>query len=379
MSKKLLYKDVKSYIANLGYELISKEYVNSYNKLVIKDKCGYYFTIKLNNLKAGYLPCFSEKRNPYTIQNIKLWCELNNKPFKLLSEEYNGNREKLKWQCLKEECGEIFESSWYSILKGYGCLFCAGKQVGLSNCLANKNSKLTFEWHSIKNGDLTPYNVTCSSVKKIWWQCEKGHEWQASIASRNQGKNCPYCAGNLPSEENNLLVFNPELCEEWDYENNKNSPEACCPNSNNKVWWKCNKCNHKWKATINSRNNGNGCPRCNQSKGEKKLDVTLSEKNITHISQYKFDDCKYKTTLPFDTFLPNYNTCVEYQGKQHYEPVNFAGKGEEWALKQFELIKIKDKIKKDYCKNNNINLIEIPYWEFNNIEEILNNCIVFSN
>jgi TusA-related sulfurtransferase len=236
MSKKLLYEDIRSYIADLGYELISKEYKNNWSKLIIKDKYGYYYTVKLNNLKSGYFPCIVEKRNPHTIQNIKLWCQLNNKPFVLLSEEYKGRDEKLKWKCLKEECGEIFNTSWHSILSKEGCSYCAGRNIGLSNCLATKNPILAKEWHPTRNGDLTSNDVTCSTDKKVWWLCSKGHEWQANIASRNQGKNCPYCAGNLPSEENNLLVCNPKLCEEWDYENNKNKPEEYSPNSNKKVW-----------------------------------------------------------------------------------------------------------------------------------------------
>lgn len=372
---KLQYDYIKEYIEDIGFILVSKEYLGINKKMILKDKDDFYYTSTYANFRKGSVPFKYIKSNPYTIQNIKLWCKLNDKSFKLLSDEYEGTHEKLKWKCLKEDCGEIFKSSWHSISIGYGCLFCVGKEVGLSNCLATKNPKLASEWHPTLNGDLTPYNVTCGNGNEIWWRCEKRHEWKASIASRNQGKNCPYCAGNLPSEENNLLVCDPKLCEEWDYENNKNKPEEYCPNSNKKAWWKCNKCNHKWEATINSRNNGNGCPRCNQSKGEKKIDEILLERNIIHIGQYKFDDCKYKITLPFDTFLPNYNTCIEYQGRQHYEPVDFAGKGEEWALEQFELTKIKDQIKRDYCKKNNIKLIEIPYWDYDRIEEILNDYI----
>lgn len=379
ISVKFTYKEVKEYIESLGYVLISKEYINNMKKLILKDKYGYYYMINLNNLKSGSLSCFVEKRNPYTIQNIKLWCKLNNKPFELLSKEYKGKENKLQWQCLKEGCKEIFKSSWNEVRNNYGCGYCSGKQVGKSNCLATKNPELSKEWHLTLNGSLTSFDVTCNSSKKVWWKCNNGHEWIADIASRNSGKNCPYCAGNLPSEENNLLFCNPRLCEEWDYENNKNNPEEYCPNSNKKVWWKCNKCNHIWNATINSRNNGNGCPRCNQSKGEKKIEGILLGRDIIHISQHKFNDCRYKITLPFDFYLPEYNICIEYQGRQHYEPVDFAGKGEEWALEQFKENKIKDNIKREYCKYNNIKLIEIPYWDFDSIERILNNYIILPN
>ena len=70
-------------------------------------------------------------------------------------------------------------------------------------------------------------------------------------------------------------------------------------------------------------------------------------------------------------FVPSKNLCIEYQGEQHYEPVDFAGKGIEWAKMKFEENQEKDNIKRIFCKDNNINLLEIPYWDYENIEEIL--------
>ena len=131
ISVKLTYEEVKIYVESLGYELISKEYIRNNKKLIIKDKYGYYYTINLINLKSGNPPCFVEKRNPYSIHNIKLWCKLNNKPFELVSDVYEGNKINLQWQCLKEDCKEIFEMCWKSILIGTGCNYCAGRKVGL--------------------------------------------------------------------------------------------------------------------------------------------------------------------------------------------------------------------------------------------------------
>jgi len=367
--------EVKTYIENLGYELISKEYINNSRKLIIKDKYGYYYTIKLNNLKAGYFPCFVEKRNPYTIYNIKLWCKINQKPFKLISEIYKEKDKKLQWQCLEEECGEIFTSSWNEIRNNCGCPFCSGHQVCLSNCLATKNPKLALEWHPTKNGKLTPYDVTANSGQYAWWKCDKGHEWRAIIASRNNGRCCRYCAGQLPSNDYNLLIINQILCEEWNYEKNDKIPEEYCPCSNQKVWWKCSKCNHEWEAIINSRNNGNGCPECNESKGEKQIDYILTKYNIPHDSQYTFDDLRgvgggllrYDVPVFWDENKTQLRLLIEYDGRQHYEWI------EGWITKDgFETLQIHDKRKDEYCKKHKIKLIRIPYWHFNNIEEILN-------
>ena len=377
ISIKLTYEEVKECVENKGYELISTKYISNSKKLIIKDRYGYYYTINLKNLKSGSPPCFVEKRNPYSIQNIKLWCKLNNKPFILLSEEYKGNKENLKWQCLKEECEEIFEMCWKSILIGTGCNYCAGRQVGLSNCLATKNQELASEWHPANNGNLTPYDVTCGNDRKVWWLCNKGHEWKSAIASRNQGKNCPYCAGLLPSKENNLLICNPKLCEEWDYEKNKKRPEDYCPNSNKKVWWKCGKCNHKWKTTINSRNNNVGCSQCKESKGEKEISRVLTKYNIPHNSQYTFDDLrgigkgllKFDSSVFWDKEMTKLRTIIEYDGQHHFKPVCFGGISIERAIKNFKK-QVENDIKKNlYCAENNIQLIRIPYWEYDNIEK----------
>lgn len=377
--RKLILKEVREIVKNKGYKLISEIYNGYSDKLIIEDGEGYRYYESLTRLSVRK-PVRFHNKNPYSIYNIKLWCKLNNKYFKLLSEKYTSINP-LKWQCLKDDCGEIFEAEWGNIYScNAGCPFCMGRQVCLSNCLATKRPDLVKEWHPILNSDLTPYNLTAKSDSvNIWWQCSENHEhiWSTSIYNRNtRNSGCPFCAGQRATKDNNLLICNPELAIEWNYKKNDKFPEDYCPNSGNKVWWECSKCNHEWEAIINSRAIGNGCPRCNQSKGEKKIDKILLEKNIMHIGQYKFDDCKYKIKLPFDTFLPNYNTCIEYQGRQHYEPVDFAGKGEEWALEQFKVNQIKDQIKRDYCKSNNIKLIEIPYWDFDKIEEILKKELV---
>lgn len=172
----------------------------------------------LNSLKANYKPSFVHTNNKYSIFNIKLWCKLNNKPFKLKSKEYKNNNFDLKWQCLKDNCKEVFYMNWDSIWRGRGCPCCSGNIVCKSNCLATKNPELAKEWHPIKNGDLTPYNVTHGSGKKVWWQCENGHEWTERIGVRNRENiGCPFCLRKRPSEEYNLLIENPELCECVDF------------------------------------------------------------------------------------------------------------------------------------------------------------------
>lgn len=106
---------------------------------------------------------------------------------------------------------------------------------------------------------------------------------------------------------------------------------------------------------------GHGCPICRNSMGEKQVKKYLKQHNIKFVPQYVFDDCKNIRELRFDFYLPDYNTCIEYDGIQHFEPVDFGRKGEEYAIKRFEDLQIRDRIKNDYCQNNHIRLCRIKY------------------
>ena len=98
------------------------------------------------------------------------------------------------------------------------------------------------------------------------------------------------------------------------------------------------------------------CGCLNKSKGEMYIEEILKENNIKYESQKRFEDCRNKRPLPFDFYLPNNNICIEFDGSQHYKPVEYWG-GE----KRFNDLKESEQIKNKYCKDNNINLIRIPY------------------
>ena len=116
---------------------------------------------------------------------------------------------------------------------------------------------------------------------------------------------------------------------------------------------------------------GQSCPICNLSKGENKIKQLLDKMNIVYNRQHTFDKCVYKRKLQFDFYLPDYNICIEYDGIQHFKPIEFFG-----GIKSFEECKEKDKIKFDHCIKNNISLLKIPYYDNANIE---NKIIDFIN
>ena len=123
------------------------------------------------------------------------------------------------------------------------------------------------EWNFEKNGDLNPYSFSFGSQKKVWWKCNLGHEWQAVIASRVKGAQCPYCTGRyVLSGFNDLETLHPELLAEWDYEkNNDILPSQILHSSNKKVWWRCKK-GHSWQTMISLRLKNNNCPFCSNQK-----------------------------------------------------------------------------------------------------------------
>ena len=103
---------------------------------------------------------------------------------------------------------------------------------------------------------------------------------------------------------------------------------------------------------------GTSCPKCKNSKGEKTISNYLSNKNINFVTQKHYDECisnkGYK--LRFDFYLPDINTCIEYDGKQHYHIIDYFNGAE-----GFNERKINDSIKNYYCQENNITLIRIKY------------------
>lgn len=119
---------------------------------------------------------------------------------------------------------------------------------------------------------------------------------------------------------------------------------------------------------------GNGCPNCSESKGEKIIAKYLDKNNISYYRQHKFDDCKNIFQLPFDFYIPRLRLCIEFDGKQHYEPMSLFG-----GIEAFEVLKINDNIKNEYCEDNYIDLVRIKYDQLDNIESYLKEVFKYKN
>ncbi len=124
-----------------------------------------------------------------------------------------GSNKTVWWRC---ENGHEYQAIIKSRFKmRTGCPFCNITSATEKINLQTINPKLAKEWHQDKNGELTPKDVLSKSGKKVWWRCNKGHEWQAEIRARTNGNGCPYCAGSKASNDRNLKVLYPKLAKEW--------------------------------------------------------------------------------------------------------------------------------------------------------------------
>lgn len=120
-----------------------------------------------------------------------------------------------------------------------------------------------------------------------------------------------------------------------------------------------------------------GCPHCKESKGEKRVAKYLDELNLLYKRQQKFKKCKCKRMLPFDFIVKieeKKGFLIEYQGQQHYEITRYRSKTT-CSVKRLKNIQKRDQIKKEFCEKNNIPLLIIPYWDYDKIEELIDEFI----
>lgn len=239
-----------------------------------------------------------------------------------------------------------------NILRGNGCLDC-GKEK-LSNRLKKTHDQYVNELAKT-NPNIEVVDCYDGSMTKILHRCKiDGYEWRAIPNSILQGCGCPKCSirkqierqtkthDQYVQEVANINV-NIEVINEY-------------AGDNTPILHKCKIDGHEWMARPANILQGQGCPKCNASKGEKIIANWLNKNNISYEQQKTFNGCRNKLPLPFDFYLPEYNVCIEYNGKQHYEPIDYFG-----GQKAFEGVVMRDKIKENYCNENNIYLIKIAY------------------
>lgn len=142
------------------------------------------------------------------------------------------------------------------------CPYCSGARTLTGvNDLATLRPDITESWHSTKNLPETPDGLALKSNRKFYWVCEKGHEYECSVAHREEGKGCPFCANKRVLKGfNDLATVRPDLAIEFDSERNGLTPDAVIAGSNTRYWWICSE-GHKWNQRPVVRRKRN-CPDC---------------------------------------------------------------------------------------------------------------------
>lgn len=205
-----------------------------------------------------------------------------------------------------------------------------------------------------------------STRDKIHIKCKKcGNVTERAVRTLMTSSMCRKCWGiqfgnnqRLTNEGfiEKLLRVNSNIDVTEDYIDNKTKLKCVCK-----------KCSNEWYASPGQLLSGSGCPRCSSSKGEIKIENFLYHNNICYETQKKYNTLFGigGRHLRYDFYLPDYNLLIEYQGEFH------DGIDNDFVKKNIDRTTEHDKRKKEYAENNNINFLEIWYWDYKNIEDIL--------
>lgn len=201
--------------------------------------------------------------------------------------------------------------------------------------------------------------------KPLLVQCNKGHQpYKVRFNSFQQGKRCPYCYKEHKHEYKKFSYkYVKEYIESFGYKLLSKEYNGIC----DKLLLKC-PFGHQYYVSFNNfKNSGCRCPICNISKGEQRIMDYLNKNNINYIyNEPYFNDLLSPLGNPLrpDFIIEDKKIWIEYDGEFHYE--------NKMNEEEFKKLQIHDKIKNQYAIKNSWKLIRIPYWDYDNVEEILN-------
>jgi len=245
----------------------------------------------------------------------------------------------------------IFKQSPNAHLRGYECKECGHLKTAEKKTL--NTEKFIIKATKI-HGDKYDYSLveykTAKIKVKIICPIHGIFEQTPTIHTHKTNKSgCLICGGTKKLTTEEFIIKAKEIHgDKYDYS------LVNYIRNNKKVKIICKKHGIFTQSPTNHMNGG--CPICSASKGELKVFKYLKDKEIYFKNQYYFKNCRNTLPLPFDFYLPDHNCCIEYDGIQHFKPIEYFG-GE----KSLENTKFNDKIKNEYCNKNNIKLLRIKY------------------
>ena len=267
--------------------------------------------------------------------------------YKLLSNAYKNNQTKLLLRC---PFGHEFKMRYANFQQGQRCPYC------------QKCVKLTYEEvkeyiESFRYKLLSKEYI--NNLEKLDIMCPEGHEFKMCYSNFQQGRRCTKCKGHYNYNYNEVKIYIESFGYKLlstEYKNNHTKLDIMCENG------------HIFKMDYGHfKNRGQRCTICNISKGERRIMDWLEDNSIEYIydSPY-FEDLfgMYGRLLRPDFIIEDKKIWIEFDGEFHYKKY--------YENDGYERFIIHDRLKDEYAERNNWRLIRIPYWEFDNIEEILN-------
>jgi very-short-patch-repair endonuclease len=339
------------------YDYSRVEYINAKTKVkIICSEHGIFEQQPTHHTQGKGCPkCVG--KNKTTEEFIQEAKTIHGNKYDYSKVDYQKSYEKVKIICFQH--GE-FEQRSIEHLRGTGCPKCAG------------NIKLTKSEFITKAKGIHGNQYDYSQVeyvnidRKVKILCKKHGLFEQTPSNHLNGKGCLKCAGKNKTTADFIKEAKEIHGNKYDYS------KVEYIKSNQKVKIICQK-HGLFEQAPSNHLQGNGCPKCNFSKGEQKIEAYLNEKNINFESQKRFDKLKHKSYLLYDFYLPDFNLLIEYDGIQHVKPVDQFG-GE----KGFKQTQKRDKLKNEFVKKNRIDLLRISYLEFDQIEEILDSKLTTS-
>lgn len=359
---------------DLQYIDVFTEKENNKSRRYIKFICNKHIdkgaqTITCDKLDKTKKPCCFCNHSKLK-ETFKEEMNIINSDIEILSNYVNWDT-KIKCKCKK--CGYEWDGRASVLLSGGGC-----KKCGYHKIWDSRGRKTTEEARNEINEKYSNIIMTGNyngSHENTLFKCKIHNEtWESSFIRVLRGEcKCPICAVEsirkrcgFTTEEFIEKIFKdyPHITSCGKYINRETEMQFYCVLHNNYFTIK-----PKYLLAHKVK----GCPVCSQSLGETKLINILEETGVNIDKQHVFEDCKYKNLLRFDVYDCDNNIVYEYQGEQHYNPIAFNGMSKEKSIIEYKLNVKRDEIKRNYCKTHNIKLIEIPYWEYDNMEEYIKN------
>lgn len=268
--------------------------------------------------------------------------------------KYINSKSKVHFKDIR--CGH----NWWSAAgvcyqRGDGCPICGAKQ----GAQLKSTSQVKKELDACTNEEYTLLSSYTGIHKDIMLLHNKcGYHWKTSLnAVISGGQRCPKCFGNLKhTQEEAQQIITKKLGPEFKLVSNYKNVEE-------KITIEHVSMKHTFTTRLNTIIAGQiFCPICNESHMESLTRQYLIEHNITFESQKRFPDCRYQHELPFDFYVPEDNTLIELDGRQHFKEIPYFDQREGLAIRTR-----RDTIKDQYCTDKGINLLRIGYSELDNL------------